>query len=87
MTIPCANPKEQYLSYRGEIDSAIQRVLNSGWYVLGEEVDLFENEFAQFNTVSHAIGVGSGTDALFLMLLLQLQTSMKLQRMVQSQQR
>ena len=36
--IPCANPKAQYLSYRDDINSAIQRVLDRGWYVLGEEV-------------------------------------------------
>jgi len=66
--ISCANPKAQYLSYRDEIDSAIQRVLDSGWYVLGNEVSEFEKEFAQFNTVSHAIGVGSGTDALHIAL-------------------
>jgi dTDP-4-amino-4,6-dideoxygalactose transaminase len=68
LMISCANPKAQYLSYRDEIDSAIQRVLDSGWYVLGNEVSEFEKEFAQFNTVSHAIGVGSGTDALHIAL-------------------
>jgi len=66
--IQCANPKAQYLSYREEIDLAIKRVLDSGWYVLGEEVREFEKEFAQFNIVSHAIGVGSGTDALHIAL-------------------
>jgi dTDP-4-amino-4,6-dideoxygalactose transaminase len=66
--IPCANPKAQYLSYRDDINSAIQRVLDSGWYVLGEEVIRFEKEFAQFNTVSHAVGVGSGTEALHIAL-------------------
>jgi len=66
--IYCADPKAQYLSYKDEIDSAIQRVLDSGWYVLGKEVSAFEKEFAQFNTVSHAIGVGSGTDALHIAL-------------------
>jgi len=66
--IPCANPKAQYLSYKDEIDSVIQRVLEGGWYVLGNEVREFEKEFAQFNTVSHSIGVGSGTDALHIAL-------------------
>ena len=66
--ISCANPKAQYISYKEEIDSAIQRVLDSGWYVLGKEVSAFEKEFAQFNAVSHAIGVGSGTDALHIAL-------------------
>ena len=68
MIIPCANPKAQYLSYRHEIYSAIQRVLNSGWYVLGNEVSEFEKEFAQFNNTSHTIGVGSGTEALHIAL-------------------
>ena len=66
--IPCANPKAQYLSYRDEIHSAMQRVLDSGWYVLGEEVNQFEKEFAQYNTVSYSIGVGSGTEALHIAL-------------------
>jgi len=68
LIILCANPKAQYLSYRDDINSAIQRVLDSGWYILGEEVTQFEKEFAQFNTVSHAIGVGSGTEALHIAL-------------------
>ena len=66
--ILCANPKAQYLSYRDDINSAIQRVLDSGWYVLGEEVTRFEKEFAQFNTISHTVGVGSGTEALHIAL-------------------
>ena len=66
--IPCANPKAQYLSYRDDINSAIQRVLDSGWYILGEEVTQFEKEFSQFNTVSHTVGVGSGTEALHIAL-------------------
>jgi dTDP-4-amino-4,6-dideoxygalactose transaminase len=64
----CANPKEQYQSYRDEINSAIQRVLDSGWYVLGEEVNQFEREFSKFNNVSHTVGVGSGTEALHIAL-------------------
>ena len=64
----CANPKEQYQSYRDEINSAIQRVLDNGRYVLGEEVIQFESEFSEFNNVSHTIGVGSGTEALHIAL-------------------
>ena len=64
----CANPKEQYLSYKDEIDSAIKRVLESGWYILGEEVKKFEKEFADFIGTKYSIGVASGTDALFLAL-------------------
>lgn len=66
--IPCANPKAQYLSCRDEINSAIQNVLDSGWYILGKEVKQFEQEFAAFNNVRHAIGVGSGTEALHMAL-------------------
>lgn len=50
------------------IRRAINRVLSSGWYVLGKEVDAFEHAFADFNEVEHAIGVASGTDALSVSL-------------------
>ncbi|MDA1353520.1 MAG: DegT/DnrJ/EryC1/StrS family aminotransferase [bacterium] len=50
------------------IRRAIDRVLSSGWYVLGKEVDAFEHAFADFNEVEHAIGVASGTDALSVAL-------------------
>jgi dTDP-4-amino-4,6-dideoxygalactose transaminase len=66
--IPCANPRAQYLSYQDEIESAIQRVLDSGSYILGQEVDQFEREFAAYNGVPYAIGVGSGTEALHIAL-------------------
>jgi dTDP-3-amino-3,4,6-trideoxy-alpha-D-glucose transaminase len=66
--ILCCNPKAQYLSYKNEIDEAIGRVLESGWYVLGEEVKAFEAEFAAYVGVKFGIGVGSGTEALHLAL-------------------
>lgn len=66
--IPCCNPRAQYLAYKAEIDAAIHGVLDKGWYVLGEEVQAFEKEFASFIGASHAIGVGSGTEALHLAL-------------------
>src|SRR5438105_2580692 len=66
--ILCANPRAQYLAHKREIDEAIQRVLERGIYILGEEVREFEKEFAAYVGVSHAIGVGSGTDALHLAL-------------------
>lgn len=68
MTILCANPKAQYLAHKAEIDAAIGRVLESGWYVLGRETEEFEGEFAAFVGARHAIGVGSGTEALHLAL-------------------
>lgn len=63
-----SNPRTNYLAHKDEIDSAIARVLDSGWYVLGEEVAAFENEFAAYIGASFAIGLGSGTDALHLAL-------------------
>ena len=66
--ILCANPKAQYLAYKTEIDAAIQRVLDRGRYILGEEVAGFEAEFASYIGVSHAVGVGSGTEALHVAL-------------------
>ena len=66
--IPQSNPGASYLAYKDEIDSAIQRVLTSGWYILGQEVESFEKEFAAYIGVEHAIGVANGTDALELAL-------------------
>jgi dTDP-3-amino-3,4,6-trideoxy-alpha-D-glucose transaminase len=51
-----------------DVRRAIDRVVNSGWFVLGPEVDAFESEFAAAMSASHAIGVGNGTDALALIL-------------------
>ena len=66
--ILCSNPRAQYLEHQAEIDAAISRVLNKGWYILGEEVEAFEAEFAAYIGSSYAIGVGSGTEALHLAL-------------------
>ena len=63
-----ANPHEQYISHKEEIDSAIQKVLSGGWYILGKEVSSFEQEFAEFTDSSFGVGVASGTDAIFLAL-------------------
>ena len=68
MAIPQANPKANYEAHRQEIDAAIRRVLESGWYILGGEVAAFEREFAAYCGVEHAVGVGSGTEALHLAL-------------------
>jgi dTDP-4-amino-4,6-dideoxygalactose transaminase len=53
---------------RSELDAAITRVLDSGWFVLGEEGSAFETEFANYCGSAHAIGVASGTDAIELAL-------------------
>lgn len=52
----------------GAVRAAIDRVVSGGWFVLGPEVDAFESEFADACRAKHAIGVGSGTDALALIL-------------------
>ncbi|MFM8534098.1 MAG: DegT/DnrJ/EryC1/StrS family aminotransferase [Acidimicrobiia bacterium] len=51
-----------------DVKAAIDRVVASGWYILGPEVEAFEQEFAAASSVAHAVGVGNGTDAIFLIL-------------------
>ena len=59
----------EYKSIKKEIDSAINRVLRRGVFVLGPEVENFEKNFAKYCGVKYAVGVASGTDALYLSLL------------------
>lgn len=66
--IPFSHPGAQYQAHREAIDIAIRRVLDGGWYVLGQEVKAFEREFAEYLGIGHAVGVNSGTDALALAL-------------------
>jgi dTDP-4-amino-4,6-dideoxygalactose transaminase len=61
--------KKQYAQLKEEIDSAVARVLESGWYILGKELELFENEFAGFIGVPYCVGVASGTEAIALSLM------------------
>jgi dTDP-4-amino-4,6-dideoxygalactose transaminase len=58
----------QYKSIKKEIDEAIKKVLESGQFIGGKEVEDFEKEFAKFCGVKYAISVNSGTDALYLSL-------------------
>jgi dTDP-3-amino-3,4,6-trideoxy-alpha-D-glucose transaminase len=67
-TVPFGDLKRQYDSIRPELDAAAARVLASGWYILGPEVQAFERAFAGFCGVAHAVGVGNGTEALYLAL-------------------
>jgi dTDP-4-amino-4,6-dideoxygalactose transaminase len=69
MNVPFLNIYAGYLELKPEIDQAIARVLNSGWYILGEEVEAFEAEFSAYCEVQHTVGVGNGLDALHLALL------------------
>ncbi|MDD3297189.1 MAG: DegT/DnrJ/EryC1/StrS family aminotransferase [Candidatus Omnitrophica bacterium] len=69
LIVPLVNLTAQYLNIKGEIDKAIKRVLNKGRFVLGEELSLFEEEFAGYCKAKYAVGVGSGTEALHLALV------------------
>jgi len=67
-TIPQTDPRAGYLEQRAGIDAAVSRVLEGGWYILGNEVRNFEAEFAAYTGVRHGVGVANGTDALVLAL-------------------
>jgi dTDP-4-amino-4,6-dideoxygalactose transaminase len=60
--------KSEYSLLKPEIDQAIQRVVDSGWFILGPELKNFENEFAAYCGSQYGVGVGSGTDAIYLAL-------------------
>ncbi len=64
--VPILDLKPQYNSIRAEIRDAIDRVLESGAFIMGPDVKLFEEEVAKYLGVKHAIGVNSGTDALVI---------------------
>ena len=67
--IPQIDLTTQYTQIKDEIDEALIRVLHTGRYVLGPEVEAFEDEFARFCDSSYAVGVNSGTSALYLSLV------------------
>ena len=67
--IPFVDLKAQYRSIKEEIDAAIAEVVESCQFVLGEQVEGFESEFAAYCQAQHALGVNSGTSALHLALL------------------
>lgn len=68
MKIPLVDIQRQYQSIKNEINIAVQRILEKGNFILGEELSDFEKEFSFFCGGKNTIGVGSGTDALFLTL-------------------
>jgi dTDP-4-amino-4,6-dideoxygalactose transaminase len=68
MNIPFLDLKAPHDELRNELLTTFERVLNSGWYILGKEVQQFEQEFAEYCEVEHCIGVGNGLDALHLIL-------------------
>ena len=68
MEIPFLDLKASYLELKEELDAAYQRVMDSGWYILGGEVTAFEQEFANYCQSKYCIGVGNGLEALHLIL-------------------
>jgi dTDP-4-amino-4,6-dideoxygalactose transaminase len=68
MTVPFLDMKSPYIELKSELDEAYQRVMESGWYILGQEVEAFEKEFAEYCGVGHCVGVGNGLEALHLIL-------------------
>ncbi|MHC5056545.1 MAG: DegT/DnrJ/EryC1/StrS family aminotransferase [Planctomycetota bacterium] len=68
MTVPMFELKTQHSRIRAELDAALARVMDSGQFILGPEVEAFERELAAAARVPHAIGLTSGTDALLVSL-------------------
>lgn len=68
MNIPIVDLKTQYHTIKAEIDSAIQNVINETAFIRGKYVNNFELNFAQSYGVKHCIGVGNGTDAIYIAL-------------------
>ncbi|MEH6717882.1 MAG: DegT/DnrJ/EryC1/StrS family aminotransferase [Aurantimonas endophytica] len=66
--IPFLDLLAPHVELRAELDAAIARVLDSGWYILGPEVEVFEAEWAGYCEAQHAVGLANGLDALILAL-------------------
>jgi dTDP-4-amino-4,6-dideoxygalactose transaminase len=60
--------KAAYVELNEELDAACRRVMESGWYILGQEVRAFEQQFAAYCGAEHCVGVGNGLEALHLIL-------------------
>jgi len=69
MNVPLVDLKRQYLSIKREIDEAIQEVIDKSAFIMGENVEQFENDFAAYCGVKYGVGTSSGTTALHLALL------------------
>jgi len=66
--VPFLDLRGQYLSIKNEVDFAIQSVINESAFIKGRFVEAFENNFAKYIGTKHCIGVGNGTDAIFIAL-------------------
>src|SRR3989338_11684774 len=69
MKVDIFSLKAQYREIKAELGEPIEKVLQSGAFILGEDVGFFEQEFAEYCGVKYGVGVNSGTDALFLACL------------------
>lgn len=69
MIVPFLDLKASYTSLQPEIDAAVSRVLASGWYIGGPEVEAFERDFAAYVGAAHCVAVANGLEALQLSLL------------------
>src|SRR5919112_2053594 len=69
MQVPLLDLKQQHAALRGELRAALERVLDSQQFIMGEDVRLLEAEMARYTGAAHAVGCGSGSDALLLALL------------------
>ncbi|BBC73984.1 erythromycin biosynthesis sensory transduction protein EryC1 [Altererythrobacter sp. B11] len=68
MNVPFLDLRAAYLELKNEIDAAVERVLDSGWYILGAEVNAFEDDWAEYCEADHCVGVANGLDALTVAL-------------------
>ena len=66
--VPFLDLKASYQELKQELDATYRRVMSSGWYILGDEVAAFEEEYAAYCNAKHCIGVSNGLDALRLIL-------------------
>jgi dTDP-4-amino-4,6-dideoxygalactose transaminase len=64
--IPFLDMKSVYSELKPELDAAYARVMGSGWFVLGKEVEAFEAEYAAFCGTTHCVGLANGLEALDL---------------------
>lgn len=68
MRVPFLDLKAPYAELRDELDAAYRRVMESGWFIMGDELRAFETEFAAYCGTKHCVGVGNGLEALHLIL-------------------
>lgn len=68
MRVPFLDLKSPYAELRDELDAAYRRVMESGWFIMGDELHAFETQFAAYCGTKHCVGVGNGLEALHLIL-------------------